>query len=94
MVRDYAYLNIKILWFNTFLVTLIIFAIFLTSRLATKLLVFLEILNTRMIILIQFLEFYFEILKRLVTWLYYLLYLIKLASIALEFEKIAIKSLR
>lgn len=51
-------------------------------------------LNKEAIFLDLYLDSYLEILKRLVTQLYYRLYSIKLASIVLDTGKIAVKILK
>lgn len=72
----------------------IVLVIFLTEKLAIKVLVLIKMLNKETIFLDLYLDSHLEIFKRLVTQLYYRLYLIKLASIALNTGKIAVKVLK
>lgn len=44
-MRDYTFLNIKVFWFNAYPIALIIWAIFLVGKLATKILVLIKIEN-------------------------------------------------
>ena len=71
-----------------------VLAIFSTSKLVTKVLLLIKMVNTGMIVPVWSLDFCFEIFKRLITQLYYSLYLIKLAGMSLEVWKIVMKSLK